>query len=302
MIWEQVSVSSLKRYNDMIIFLYSDKNCEHQAKACIRSLTHQISNDLKIVYYTIGFKSDFEFPNLHKIEYPLKTEYPRFHFYKAELSLVTMELFPDEYYAFTDTDVLFSRRFHPDKVKHNLSYPMGSYGPHEYPFVWSTSYTATGQEIRHIYDEKKMMHYFNVPQRSQRYLWSCFYSFNPHCRDFFEEYTSMCKNQYLHKQWAPGAPVPDYFPYSDETAFNVCLWKRGATKNLGFAFVNTHSLSTVKLGEETSQTNFRLGQNIDEYGADWEYINDPNSVLLYHGFKDEVDMNETLDYLLNISI
>jgi len=282
----------------MIIFLYSDKNCEYQARACIKSLTHKMSDGIKIVYYTIGFKSDFEFPNLHKIEYPLKAEYPRFHFYKAELSLLTMTLFPDEYYLFTDTDVLFSRRFHPDKVKHTLSYPMASYGPHEYPYIWSKSHTAHGQEILHVYDEKKMMQYFNVPQRSQRYVWSCVYAFNSHCRDFFEEYTSICKNQYLHKQWAPGAPVPDYFPYADETAFNVCLWKRGATQNLGFAFVNTHLPHTVKLVEETKQSNFRLGQNFDEHGADWEYVDNPENVLLYHGFKLQSEIDVTLDYLL----
>lgn len=283
----------------MIIFLYSDKNCENQAKACIRSLTNKITDDLKIVYYTIGFKSDFEFPNLYKVEYPIKPEYPRFHFYKAELSLVTMQMFPDEHYIFTDTDVLFSRRFDPNKLKHSFPYPMASYGPHEYPYIWSISYTALGEEIRHIYDEKKMMQYFNVQQRSQRYLWSCFYSFNPQCRDFFEEYTSICRNQYLHKQQVPGAPVPDYFPYADETAFNVCLWKRGATHNLGFAFVNTHLINTVKLVEETTMSKFSMGQNFDEYGADWEYIDDPKNVLLYHGFKNDSEMLPALDYLLS---
>lgn len=276
----------------MIIFLYSDKNCENQARACIRSLTHKMTDDLKIVYYTIGFKSDFEFPNLYKFEYPLKAEYPRFHFYKAELSLVTMDMFPDEHYAFTDTDVLFSRRFDPEKIKHSLSYPMGSYGPHEYPFIWSSSHTSTGQEIRTIYDETKLMVYFNVPHRTQRYVWSCFYSFNPHCRDFFEEYVSICKNQYLQKY------PTDYFPYADETAFNICLWKRNATKNLGFAFVNTHLPSTVKMVEETNGFIGNVGNVTDELGADWEYVENTQDVILYHGFKEENNTLPALEYLL----
>lgn len=280
----------------MVIFLYSDKNYENQAKSCIRSLTHKITDDLKIVYYTIGFKSDFEFPNLYKVEYPVKSEYARFNFYKAELSLVTMDMFPDDHYIFTDTDVLFSRKFHPDKVKHSLPYPMGSYGPLEYPYVWE----LTGDGVKKVYDEQKMMQYFNVSQRSQRYLWSCFYSFNPQCRDFFEEYASICKNQYLYKQWAPGAPVPDYFPYADETAFNVCLWKRGATQNLGFAFVNTHLPSTVKAVEESMMSNVLMGNIIDSSGMDWEYIQDSTNVLLYHGFKEDSDMLPALEYLLTI--
>jgi hypothetical protein len=283
----------------MVIFLYSDKNCENQARACIRSLTHKMNDDIKIVYYTIGFKSDFEFPNLHKIEYPLRPEYPRFHFYKAELSLLTMQMFPNEYYIFTDTDVLFSRRFDINRLKHSLTYPLASFGPHEYPYIWSIAYSSAGEELKSIYDERKMMQYFNVPQRSQRYVWSCFYAFNPYCRDFFEEYTSMCKNQYLHKQWVPGAPVPDYFPYADETAFNICLWKRGATQNLGFAFVNTHLLNTVKTVENTSESRFHMGTNLDHYGADWEYVDNPKNVLLYHGFKDDSDMLPALEYLLS---
>ena len=63
------------------------------------------------------------------------------------------------------------------------------------------------------------MKYFNVEKRSQRYVWSCFYSFNPNCREFFEEYTAMCKNKYLMDR------RKDYFPYADETPFNICLWK-----------------------------------------------------------------------------
>jgi hypothetical protein len=282
----------------MIIFLYSDKNCENQARACIQSLKHKITDDIKIVYYTVGFKSDFEFPNLYKVEYPIKPEYPRFHFYKAELSLETMRMFPDEHYIFTDTDVLFSHRFDPDKLKHSLPYPLASYGPHEYPFLWAMHYSETGEEVKVIYDETKLMKYFNVPQRSQRYVWSCLYTFNSQCKDFFEEYTSMCKNQYLNKHYSPNAPVPDYFPYADETAFNVCLWKRGATQNLGFAFVNTHDINTVKIVEESTHSHYHFGKNIDEWGADWEYVDNPNNVIAYHGFKDDSDMIPTLEYLL----
>jgi hypothetical protein len=286
----------------MIVFLYSDKNYEHQAKTCIKSLMHKITDDIKIVYYTIGFTSDFEFPNLYKVKYPFKPEYPRFNFYKAELSLFTMEMFPNEHYIFTDTDVLFSRRFHPDKVKHSRSYPKASYGPHEYPFIWS-SHMEGEKEVRTHYDETKLMKYFNVPQRSQRYVWSCFYSFNPNCKDFFEEYMSICKNQYLHKQFNKHIQLSEYFPYADETAFNICLWKREATQNLGFAFVNTHLLRTVVLVEETTdRLDVRVGQNVDSSGADWEYIDDPTNVLLYHGFKEESDTHAALNYLLQTGV
>ena len=50
----------------MVLFLYSDKKYEHQAISCIKSLTHKITDDVKIVYYTVGFDSDFNFKNLYK--------------------------------------------------------------------------------------------------------------------------------------------------------------------------------------------------------------------------------------------
>lgn len=271
----------------MVLFLYSDKNCEHQAINCIKSLSNKITDDIKLVYYTIGFDSYFEFKNLTKIKLSIKPEYPRFHYYKAELSLLTISMFPDEHYIFTDTDVLFSNNFEFEKVKHNYNYPLASYGPHEYPFMWEKI-----RDNKIIFDEVKLMNYFNVPQRSQRYVWSCFFSFNPNCKDFFEEYTSMCRNRYLlDKQ-------KDYFPYADETPFNICLWKRNAVKNLGFAFVNTHKLDTVKLVEELKPDSVYMQNSVDSYGADWEYIDKSSSVLFYHGFKENEEMEKTVQYLI----
>jgi hypothetical protein len=271
----------------MILFLYSDKNCEHQAMACIKSLTHKITDDVKIVYYTIGFDSSFEFKNLNKVRIEYKPQYPTFHFYKAELSLLTMQMFPNDYYLFTDTDVLFSRNFNFNDHKYNESYPIASYGPHEYPFIWQE---VNGVKI--IFNERKLMTYHGVADRSMRYCWSCFFAFNPNCKEFFEEYTSICQNKYLLDR------RKDYFPYADETAFNVCLWKRGATKNLKQGFVNTHSLETVKIVEERKAKNKVFMNNVDAFGSSWEAVEDPDKVLLYHGFKEKIEMNKTVDYLL----
>ena len=65
----------------MVFFLYSNKAYEHQAMACIKSLSDRVTDDIKIVYYTIGFNSDFEFKNLTKIPFPLKDQYPSFYLY-----------------------------------------------------------------------------------------------------------------------------------------------------------------------------------------------------------------------------
>jgi len=267
----------------MVVFLYSDKNYEHQAINCIRSLTNKITDDIKILYYTIGFDSDFEFTNLIKVKIPIKPKYPKFNFYKAELALLTMAMFPDNHYIYTDTDVLFSNNFEFEKIKHNYNYPLASYGPYEYPYLWEQF-----GDSKVIYNEVKLMNYFNVQKRSQRYVWACFYSFNPQCKDFFEEHISMCKNRYLLDR------EKDYFPYTDETSFNVCLWKRGADQNLGFAFVNTHRLETIKIVEERESNTL-----INFKPVDWEYIHDSSKILFYHGFKEKESAEKAVDYLIN---
>jgi hypothetical protein len=274
----------------MVIFLYSDKNYEHQAMACIKSFESKITDDIKVLYFTIGFESDFECKNLYKqkIDY---LDYPTFHYYKAELSLKALEYFPqEEYFIFTDTDILFSKRLYFEKLKNQHSYPLGVFGPHEYPFIYET---INGEFIQ--YNESKLMEYMNVNNRSIMYQMSCFYTFNRNCIDFLEEYTSLCKNKYLldRRKW--------YFPFHDETPFNICLWKRKANHSLGYAFVNTHKIETVKFVEESDIKDFSPGKNLDKLGRDWEYIKDSSNIILYHGFKEKQDIDESLKYLLNKS-
>lgn len=267
--------------------MYTDRNCEYQAISCIQSLLPRLCETDKIVYYTIGFNSSIEARNLHKIKIGYK-DYPTFHYYKAELSLLTMDLFPnEEHFIFTDTDVVFSRRFNPTALEHGYDYPLASFGPHEYPFIYET---INGQQV--IYNETKLMEYLGVKQRSLRYVWSCIYVFNRKCRDFMEEYTSFCKNEYLI------ARRKYYFPFHDETSFNVCLFKRNATQSLGYAFVNTHNPDLVNVVENNVIKDRRAGMNIDALGNDWEYIHDSEKVIMYHGFKNKEQTEKALVHLL----
>ncbi len=47
----------------MVIFLYTNKVCEHQAITCIKSMKPHLTDDIKVVYFTIGFISSFETKN-----------------------------------------------------------------------------------------------------------------------------------------------------------------------------------------------------------------------------------------------
>jgi FkbM family methyltransferase len=268
-----------------VIMLYSDKEFEPLAQNCIHSLGTGLT-DTTIVYFTIGFHSDFKHENVHTIYHPIDKNKLSYNFYKPELCMKVMDMFPAEHYIYTDVDILFSRKFSLDKVKHNNSYPLASFGPVEFPFMWIYS---NGNKI--TYTEEHLMQYYNVQTRTQRYVWSCFFSFNKSCRDFFEEFLSICENKYLSKE------LNKYFPFKDETAFNVCLWKRNAEMNLGFAFVNTHLLQTVKEVEEGNIQQTLTDRIVDNHGIKWEYIDNSRNVLFYHGFKNTHDMKEILTYL-----
>jgi hypothetical protein len=273
----------------MVFFLYSDKNYEYQAENCIRTLEERVPTKTKIVYFTVGFDSDLEFRNLHKVRIEKNLSYPAFNFYKPEICLKVMDMFPNEDYVFTDTDVLFSKRLISENLKHTESYPLASFGPHEYLFSWES---IDGEYIE--YSEAELMKYLNVSDRTQRYVFSCLFSFNEHCRDFIEEWYSICCNKYLLDR------RKKFFPFTDETSFNICLWKRGATKNLGYAFLNTHLLSTIKSIEEGITAGNFVGGINDLLGLNWEKVENTENTFFYHGIKDKDEMREASLYLQNI--
>jgi len=272
----------------MVIYLFSDKAFEPQSILCIKSFYKRIPDDVKIVYFTIGFNSDFELKNLYKYYIDYNPNFDRFTYYKPEISLKVMSLFPNDYYVYTDSDILFSSRFSINNVYNvSLDYPLASLGPHEYPFTFEE---IGGNRI--IYDEMKLMNYFNVPARSMRYVWACFFSFNSRCKDFLEEWASMCNNRYLYDK------RKIYFPFYDETPFNICLWKRNATKSLGFAFVNTHRADMIIKCENSKDIKNEYGHNYDKLGVDWEYIENSENIMFYHGFKDIEQTSAAVDFLL----
>ena len=58
-------------------------------------------------------------------------------------------------------------------------------------------------------------------------------------------------------------------------------------------------LETVKLVEERKAKNTIFTNSVDAFGSSWESVEDPDQVLLYHGFKEKVEMDKTVDYLLS---
>jgi len=272
----------------MVIVLYSDAKYEYQVKFCIDSLQNN-SADLKILYFTLNFDSSINANNIKKVRIDTHNKFPCFNFYKTELCIKAMEIFPEEEnFIYSDSDVIFSSRFNPRDIVCDTDYPLASFGPHELPFTWEQDPTSNKKtEFNHY----ALMEYFGIQKESQRYVWSCFYSYNRRCLNFFTELLEIYNNAELMRN------KKYYFPFNDETPFNICLWKYSAKKNLGFAFVNTHLLSTVVEVEGKKSQKKLVGSVRDAYGYAWEYIHDPDKVIFYHGCKDEKSIAEIVDYI-----
>jgi hypothetical protein len=275
----------------MTIILYSNQSIEENAICTILSLKNKLKNDVRVVYYTIGFDSNFKHKNVitHRVE--KNDYYPLYNFYKMDLCLKTIELYNDDYYFYTDIDVIFSKKVDFDKLKFDYDFPMASYGPVEFPITFRVKENGETE----VYNERLLMDYYGVKDRSMRYVWNCIFSFNDSCKDFFQEVTDIFKNKELILDYKR------YFPYSDETAFNVCLWKRGITKNLEQAFLNTIKIENLIKTEENELINYGFN-SFDSGGFDWEHVNDSKKIIAYHGFKKLDDMKKCVEYVTEKNI
>jgi hypothetical protein len=51
--------------------------------------------------------------------------------------------------------------------------------------------------------------------------------------------------------------------------------------------------------EERKAKNTTFTNSVDVFGSSWESVEDPDRVLLYHGFKEKIEMDKTVEYLLS---
>ena len=64
--WE---LGILKNKLNMNIIFFSDLNYEYQAKSLIESILLNVKDEVRMIYYTIGFESSLDYPNLIKVPY-----------------------------------------------------------------------------------------------------------------------------------------------------------------------------------------------------------------------------------------
>lgn len=269
------------------IIFYSDANYEYQAKSLVESILMNAGEDVKMFYYTIGFESSIEHERLTKIEIPIDvskpTGYRTFEFYKPTILLEHLDRFGGKS-LFLDTDIIVGRRFNINFFENKNDYPLLSNGNWACPFAF---------EGTSRYDENALMEYFGVSERSMEYVYSNIISFSERCRDFIMEWKSICDNQYLLSKRKV------FFPFPDETAINIVLWKRNATRNLGRVYLNTLEFEPFEYVEENDGIKGDPKINNGIMGSDLLRCDNSSKIMLYHGIKDQNVLDRVIDYMNN---
>ena len=284
----------------MNIVILSDFGLEHQAKNFIESLILQKIKPKNLFYYTINFDSELDYDFLRKIKWELDSELPFFPFYKSAICLDSLKRSEGVFYYF-DTDVLISKRFKDFKPITGNEYPILSFGPYQYPNRnW---YYSDGRED--VYNERKFQEFLNISERTMPYAYSCFFTYDIMCEDFFKEVDSWCRFKYFvptksleEQKIKLNRPITYYdrrvleiYPLMDETIFNVILWRRKATINYGHIFCNTANFQTVKEVEwddTIKYKEFKLGYH--------ESVRDSKNIIFYHGIKSNKEAKKILGY------
>lgn len=275
----------------MYLVLYSNKAYEHMVSTFLASRKYCGGQDYTVIFYTVGYDSDLEFPNLIKRRWDPVIERQNFQLYKPHIMLQSLEFETDMIYF--DTDILLGSRFDPEYFRHSNDYPLACAGPIEYVFTWEKDPDGNVTE----FTERLLMDYFGVKDRTTFYLWTSMLSYNMSCRDFLQEWCSIVDNSYFHRD----GKLKMYMPFGDETPFNVLMWKRGCTEYLPRHFVNTSSSDTV-VSIETEEK-LRIGEDFP-YGiihptpSMYEKCDDSSLVQFYHGMKDPNELIKTLSWMI----
>lgn len=120
----------------MKILAFTDKNYEYQVDYLLQSLHLHGHDNIEFLYYTVGFESDLQYPNLTKKHWPLDPKMKRFPFYKAGICLDALRTFGGDI-LFLDSDIVISRRFDPNFFVHDLDYPLLSVGNWDLPYYYN---------------------------------------------------------------------------------------------------------------------------------------------------------------------
>jgi autotransporter strand-loop-strand O-heptosyltransferase len=200
------------------ILIYCDKQNESLSLNLIESFD-RLSDKYMIYFYTIGFDSEVKKDNVIKQRFDEIPRLPHIQLYKP--LLIQDLLTKAEAFVYVDSDAIVSKHFNYEQLLNSVKdYPKGSYIPGwDEPCYW---YTDNG--VRYELGYQILMQYLGVPKKTQQWASSCMLAVNKSCKDFVDEWVTVCMKKDL---W--GADWRKYFVVGEEAPYNILLWKHGVS-------------------------------------------------------------------------
>jgi hypothetical protein len=272
----------------LTLLVYSNLEYEKMVETFLISRKYSNQEDIQVLYYTLGFESSLEYPNLIKKRWEIDENKMNFNFYKPELIVDALQEYEEVIYM--DSDILLGRRFDVESLRNpTLEHPLACAGPLEFVWAW---YTENGKTIR--CEVENLMAYFEVEGRTSPYMWTSMISCNRNCISFLEEWNSMHENETLRES------KRFYFPFHDESSFNALFWKREHSHCLDLIFFNTHkfsSLARVEMEEDFSHENRDYDPIYTKDDSIYETCRNSSVVQFYHGMKSDYELQKTINWM-----
>lgn len=124
----------------MTIVFYSDSKYEYQIESLIKSF--KLNNlDCNFLYYTVGFNSSLEYPNLTKKFWDINPMFNSFCFYKVGICYDAIKSHGGNI-LFLDSDIIIGKRFDPEFFIHDRNYPISTTTNWNFPIHYSVVDTS----------------------------------------------------------------------------------------------------------------------------------------------------------------
>ena len=124
----------------MTIVFYSDSKYEYQIESLIKSF--KLNNlDCNFLYYTVGFNSSLEYPNLTKKFWDINPMFNSFCFYKVGICYDAIKNHGGNI-LFLDSDIIIGKRFNPELFIHDKNYPIATTTNWNYPIHYTVVNTS----------------------------------------------------------------------------------------------------------------------------------------------------------------
>lgn len=315
------------------IVFFSDKNYEYQIRGLIKSIDLRNLKDIRLIYYTVGFDSEMERPDLIKRRIEFDSRKPRFEFYKPGILLDAARSF-EGHSIFLDSDIIVGKRFDPERIKTDGEIPLFSIGNWDGPFsyygrdisrfpafrvgdrVSTLGYGNMGQ-VTHINTYKETIVFIDTEtEKEVEVLQSemepkVFYdhhhlmSYMGVKRDGDMKYVSTCFASFNDK-------CQDLLLEWKSTVENEYLMQRPSEY---FAFHDETALNVIMWRRKIKQNLGRIflntlyssaaietesNDNIEDaniQGNPNQYCKKSSDILFYHGMKDQNEIENILDHL-----